>query len=165
MELSIDHLDHLVLTVADISVTVDFYAKALGMRVVTFGDRKALRFGDQKINLHQRGHEFEPKALHPTPGSGEVPAVRAIFSGIGALGVILSARANSCVALRDLRLSTASLPCRDCRSSRGHARATVASDVSILTRLPPCADKPRLQRDGTGTVRPMRMAGVSRNWI
>jgi catechol 2,3-dioxygenase-like lactoylglutathione lyase family enzyme len=72
MELSIDHLDHLVLTVADISVTVDFYAKALGMRVVTFGDRKALRFGDQKINLHQRGHEFEPKALHPTPGSGDL---------------------------------------------------------------------------------------------
>jgi catechol 2,3-dioxygenase-like lactoylglutathione lyase family enzyme len=68
----IDHLDHLVLTVADIDATVAFYSSALGMEVVTFGTRKALRFGAQKINLHQAGKEFEPKAAHPTPGSGDL---------------------------------------------------------------------------------------------
>jgi len=69
MAFTIDHLDHLVLTVADITLTIDFYTNTLGMQVVTFGDRMALRFGQQKINLHQRGHEFDPKAAHPTPGS------------------------------------------------------------------------------------------------
>jgi catechol 2,3-dioxygenase-like lactoylglutathione lyase family enzyme len=69
----IDHLDHLVLTVASIEATCDFYARALGMQVETFGEgRKALRFGDQKINLHQAGREFEPKALRPTPGSADL---------------------------------------------------------------------------------------------
>ncbi len=69
----IDHLDHLVLTVASIEATCDFYARALGMQVETFGQgRTALRFGGQKINLHQAGHEFEPKALRPTPGSGDL---------------------------------------------------------------------------------------------
>jgi len=69
----IAHLDHLVLTVADISVTVDFYTRVLGMREVTFGNgRKALHFGKQKINLHQAGKEFEPKAKHPAPGSADL---------------------------------------------------------------------------------------------
>jgi catechol 2,3-dioxygenase-like lactoylglutathione lyase family enzyme len=72
MEFVIDHLDHLVLTVADIDATIAFYASALGMEPVTFGDRKAVRFGEQKINLHQAGKEFEPKAAHPTPGSGDL---------------------------------------------------------------------------------------------
>jgi catechol 2,3-dioxygenase-like lactoylglutathione lyase family enzyme len=72
MAFVIDHLDHLVLTVADIDATVAFYSSALGMEVVTFGNRKALRFGEQKINLHQAGKEFEPKAAHPTPGSGDL---------------------------------------------------------------------------------------------
>jgi catechol 2,3-dioxygenase-like lactoylglutathione lyase family enzyme len=69
----IDSLDHLVLTVADVDASCAFYARALGMEVVTFtGGRKALAFGRQKINLHPHGREFEPKALHPTPGSGDV---------------------------------------------------------------------------------------------
>jgi catechol 2,3-dioxygenase-like lactoylglutathione lyase family enzyme len=68
----VDHLDHLVLTVADIDVTIAFYTSALGMEVVTFGGRKALRFGEQKINLHQAGKEIEPKATHPTPGSADL---------------------------------------------------------------------------------------------
>jgi catechol 2,3-dioxygenase-like lactoylglutathione lyase family enzyme len=68
----IDHLDHLVLTVASIDATVAFYTSALGMDLVMFGDRKALRFGEQKINLHQVGKEFEPKAVRPTPGSGDL---------------------------------------------------------------------------------------------
>src|SRR6202789_2505167 len=72
MAFVIDHLDHLVLTVANIDATVAFYTSALGMEVVTFGSRKALRFGEQKINLHQAGKEFEPKAAHPTPGSGDL---------------------------------------------------------------------------------------------
>ena len=71
--MQVNRLDHFVLTVRDIQTTCDFYADVLGMEVVTFGeDRKALRFGDQKINLHQTGKEFEPKATIPTPGSGDV---------------------------------------------------------------------------------------------
>lgn len=67
----IDRLDHLVLTVKDIQTTCDFYEQVLGMTVVTFGvNRKALQFGRQRINLHQLGNEFEPKADYPTAGSG-----------------------------------------------------------------------------------------------
>ncbi|WP_231363542.1 VOC family protein [Thioalkalivibrio sulfidiphilus] len=66
-------LDHLVLTVADIETTCDFYRRVLGMEVVSFGEgRKALSFGTQKINLHQAGQEFEPKAHRPTPGSADL---------------------------------------------------------------------------------------------
>jgi catechol 2,3-dioxygenase-like lactoylglutathione lyase family enzyme len=72
MGFAIDHLDHLVLTVASIDATVAFYTSALGMELLTFGERRALRFGEQKINLHQVGKEFEPKALRPTPGSGDL---------------------------------------------------------------------------------------------
>jgi catechol 2,3-dioxygenase-like lactoylglutathione lyase family enzyme len=69
----IDRIDHLVLTVRDIDATCAFYARVLGMQVVTFGaGRTALAFGTQKINLHQAGREFEPKALHPTPGSSDL---------------------------------------------------------------------------------------------
>lgn len=68
--MKIDHLDHLVLTVKDIAATTSFYAQILGMEVVTFGQgRVALCFGSQKINLHQSGQEFEPKAYQPMPGS------------------------------------------------------------------------------------------------
>ncbi len=71
--MKIDRLDHLVLTVRDIEATCDFYTRVLGMEVVTFGNhRKALRFGEQKINLHEAGKEFEPKALRPTPGSADL---------------------------------------------------------------------------------------------
>ncbi|MFS0756669.1 VOC family protein [Noviherbaspirillum sp. 1P10PC] len=69
----IDRLDHLVLTVANVDVTCAFYQRVLGMGVVTFGEsRKALTFGAQKINLHQHGREFEPKADMPTPGSADL---------------------------------------------------------------------------------------------
>ncbi len=71
--MNISHLDHLVLTVADIETSVDFYTRVLGMQAVTFGEgRKALAFGNQKINLHQAGREFEPKAERPTPGSADL---------------------------------------------------------------------------------------------
>jgi hypothetical protein len=72
MAFAIDHLDHLVLTVADVDATIAFYTSALGMEAVSFGNRRALRFGSQKINLHQVGHDFEPKAARPTPGSGDL---------------------------------------------------------------------------------------------
>lgn len=66
----IDHLDHLVLTTTDKDACVDFYARVLGMRLEAFaGGRLALRFGNQKINVHQRGQEFEPKAHLPVPGA------------------------------------------------------------------------------------------------
>ena len=72
MAFVIDHLDHLVLTVAAIDATTAFYTSALNMEVVTFDGRTALHFGKQKINLHQAGKEFDPKATHPTPGSGDL---------------------------------------------------------------------------------------------
>lgn len=66
-------LDHLVLTVANVEDTCAFYTAYLGCEVVTFGEgRKALTFGAQKINLHQAGAEFEPKAARPHPGSGDL---------------------------------------------------------------------------------------------
>lgn len=71
--MKISHLDHFVLTVTDLEATCRFYAEILGMEVVTFGNgRTALQFGGQKINLHEAGKEFEPKALRPTPGSADV---------------------------------------------------------------------------------------------
>ena len=73
MSIQIDRLDHLVLTVADIDASCNFYTRVLGMQVVTFaGGRKALAFGRQKINLHQKGSGFEPKAQHPTSGSADL---------------------------------------------------------------------------------------------
>jgi len=71
--MNISHLDHLVLTVADLEATIDFYTRVLGMQAVNFGEgRKALAFGNQKINLHQAGREFAPKAERPTPGSADL---------------------------------------------------------------------------------------------
>lgn len=66
----IDHLDHLVLTTIDLTACKDFYTRVMGMRLETFGNcRVAFRFGNQKINVHERGHEFEPKAHLPVPGA------------------------------------------------------------------------------------------------
>lgn len=90
--MQIDRLDHLVLTVASVDVTVDFYTRVLGMQAVTFGaGRIALNFGTSKINLHQAGREFEPKARRPTPGSadlclvvsGDIPRVMAELAAAG----------------------------------------------------------------------------------
>lgn len=66
-------IDHVVLTVRDIDRTIDFYVRALGMRAATFAEgRRALTFGEQKLNLHQAGREFEPKARVPMPGSADL---------------------------------------------------------------------------------------------
>lgn len=68
----LSHIDHFVLTVASIEKTSVFYSEVLGMEIERFGEgRTALRFGEQKINLHEVGKEFEPKAKHPQAGSGD----------------------------------------------------------------------------------------------
>jgi catechol 2,3-dioxygenase-like lactoylglutathione lyase family enzyme len=71
--MKIERLDHLVLTVKDIAITVQFYVSVLGMEKEEFGaGRLALKYGNQKINLHQVGKEFEPKAENPTSGSADL---------------------------------------------------------------------------------------------
>lgn len=75
--MKVTSLDHLVLTVADLEATVGFYCDVLGMiredfRPADGSLRTALKFGDQKINLHVRGAEFDPKAKNPTPGSADL---------------------------------------------------------------------------------------------
>ena len=68
----ITSIDHFVLTCADVDATIDFYVRVLGMTAESFGaGRRALSFGNQKINLHQAGAEFEPKARLATPGSAD----------------------------------------------------------------------------------------------
>ncbi|MFA0995061.1 MULTISPECIES: VOC family protein [Pseudomonas syringae group] len=66
----IDHLDHIVLTTTDVDACKDFYVRILGMTPERFRQgRLAFRFGNQKINVHERGKEFEPKAHLPVPGA------------------------------------------------------------------------------------------------
>jgi len=70
---TITHIDHLVLTVKNIPVSVEFYSRVLGMHAVQFADdRTALKFGQQKINLHETGKEFKPSANNPTAGSADL---------------------------------------------------------------------------------------------
>ena len=89
----IDRLDHLVLTVASIEAATEFYTGVLGMGVVTFGaGRTALTFGTSKINLHEAGKEFEPKARRPTPGSADIcliveDAIAEVMAELAAAGV------------------------------------------------------------------------------
>lgn len=69
----ISKIDHIVITVRSIEKTVEFYTEVLGMEKENFeAGRVALKFGKQKINLHEIGKEFEPKAAHPTPGSADI---------------------------------------------------------------------------------------------
>lgn len=71
--MKITGIDHIVLTVKNIENTLSFYEQVLGFSRNSFGNgRVALKFGDQKINLHEYGNEFEPKAGRPTPGSADL---------------------------------------------------------------------------------------------
>ena len=71
--MQISKLDHLVLTVKDVEKTIAFYVTVMGMEKEVFGDgRMALKCGRQKINLHEHGKEFEPKAFKPMPGSADL---------------------------------------------------------------------------------------------
>ena len=80
----IDHLDHLVLTTSHEAACVRFYTEALGMQLESFiggtppVERKAFRFGNQKINLHVKGREFEPKAHTPVPGALDLCFIAAL---------------------------------------------------------------------------------------
>lgn len=72
-------LDHLVLTCSNVSATAEWYRKYLGMKIEIFTSpvapeepRVALKFGTQKINLHQQGKEFEPKAQAALPGTADL---------------------------------------------------------------------------------------------
>lgn len=66
----INRLDHIVLTTTQLDACLDFYQRVLKMQVITFGEQRyALQFGQQKINIHQYGKEFEPKAHLPVPGA------------------------------------------------------------------------------------------------
>ena len=77
--MKLEGIDHIVLTVRDIDTTCAFYGRVLGMKTVIFGEnRKALAFGSQKINLHQCGKEFEPKAKNPTPGAADFCLITSI---------------------------------------------------------------------------------------
>ena len=91
----VNRLDHLVLTVKNIEASCEFYRQVLGMEVITFGEnRKALRFGDQKINLHQIQEEIQPCADRPLPGSADLcfiteSSVAEIISYLDGIGVAI----------------------------------------------------------------------------
>lgn len=80
----IDHLDHLVLTTADEAACIRFYTEVLGMQLERFVggtppvERLAFKFGAQKINLHVKGREFEPKAHTPVPGALDLCFIAAV---------------------------------------------------------------------------------------
>lgn len=70
--MQVSTIDHLVLYVTDVEATADWYSHVAGATVETFdGDRRAIRFGDRKINLHPAGDEYDPHAAAPTPGAGD----------------------------------------------------------------------------------------------
>ena len=78
----IDHIDHLVLTTRDKPACIRFYTDVLGMKLVTFKtpteERLALAFGEQKLNLHEWGHEYKPHAHVPVPGSLDLCFIAAV---------------------------------------------------------------------------------------
>ena len=78
----IDHIDHIVLTTRDKAACIRFYTEVLGMKLVTFrtptAERLAFSFGEQKINLHEWGHEFEPRAHVAVPGSLDLCFIAAV---------------------------------------------------------------------------------------
>jgi catechol 2,3-dioxygenase-like lactoylglutathione lyase family enzyme len=92
-----ERLDHLVLTVSDVDTTISFYESVLGMRAVTFGaGRRALEFGNQKINLHPAQAPIEPHAARPTSGSADLcfiisTPVQEAVAHLNSLGVPLEA--------------------------------------------------------------------------
>lgn len=91
----IAHLDHLVLTTRDRDACIHFYTVVLGMSLETFGEgRIAFKFGNQKINVHEAGHEFLPRAALPTPG-----ALDLCFIAAGTLDAAMAALAGHLVPI------------------------------------------------------------------
>ena len=93
--MNIDRLDHLVLTVRDVEVTCAFYTRVMQMQAITFaGERRALTFGQQKLNLHPVDAPISPHALHPTPGSADLcfitgTPIAAVAARLQSLGVAI----------------------------------------------------------------------------
>ena len=91
--MKVERLDHLVLTVKNAGTSCAFYSKVLGMQEFTFqGGRKAVAFGNQKINFHELGQEFDPRAKQPSPGSADLcfitrAAMAQIINHLEACGV------------------------------------------------------------------------------
>jgi len=91
--LKVASIDHLVLTVRDMSKTIEFYQRVLGMRHVVFeGKFNALQFGTQKINLHPFRAEYLPHADIPAPGTGDMclvcdAEIEDVVRDLAALGV------------------------------------------------------------------------------
>ncbi|MGQ9857790.1 MAG: VOC family protein [Thermodesulfobacteriota bacterium] len=89
----IERLDHLVLTVCDLEAAIVFYQRVMGMQPVTLADgRKALEFGESRINLHTRDTPARPKAKNPTPGSADLcfvsaTPIRSVIEHLDRLGV------------------------------------------------------------------------------
>lgn len=110
--MQIQRLDHLVLTVKDIEATCDFYHRVLGFEIINFGDKRtALRFGDQKINLHRQGAEIEPCAAEPTPGSADLcfiarTPVDEVIDRLSARGLVIErgpvTRTGACGQIRSI---------------------------------------------------------------
>jgi catechol 2,3-dioxygenase-like lactoylglutathione lyase family enzyme len=75
----IDHIDHIVLTTRDKEGCIRFYTEVLGMKLESFGEnRLALSFGSQKINLHEWGREFTPRAHVAAPGTLDLCFIAAV---------------------------------------------------------------------------------------
>ena len=92
--MQIRSLDHIVLTCADPEATVAFYERVGIQREEFGGGRLALRFGDQKINLHQAGAEFQPHAATPLPGTGDLclivdGSIEAVVEHLGEVGIAI----------------------------------------------------------------------------
>lgn len=91
----IDHLDHIVLTTAHTEQCIDFYTRVLGMTFERFGEgRMALKFGGQKINLHEKGREFAPRATLAAPGTLDICLIASgplddVIASLGAAGVAI----------------------------------------------------------------------------
>lgn len=109
---TVDTIDHIVLTVRDVAASRAFYARIFGMTAVAFGDgRWALHFGNQKINLHEAGGAIMPRAAHPSPGSADLcflttTPLAAVGAHLAAEGVTLELgpvdRMGACGPLRSL---------------------------------------------------------------
>jgi catechol 2,3-dioxygenase-like lactoylglutathione lyase family enzyme len=80
MRFTVDRLDHLVITCSDVDQSASWYQRVLGMEREEFGEqrRTALKFGGQKLNLHQAGREFQPNAAHATVGSQDLCFITAV---------------------------------------------------------------------------------------
>jgi catechol 2,3-dioxygenase-like lactoylglutathione lyase family enzyme len=148
--MQIEGLDHLVLTVGDVGRTRDFYERVLGMEAVVFGEgRHALAFGRQKINLHEAGREFEPKAAVPIPGSADLcfltnTPMAEVVEHLGANGVeILKGPVRRTGATGPLL----SVYCRDPDQNL----IEVSNRLGVISqRLPTCASTRKARKRKSG---------------